>query len=179
MGVVSRVNDCDRFVHWKRVVLGRWWKPDKRNWEDGGSLTQEPVEPSKDILAGLGKGLRREATLTRAQVWWFVPFSMWVQLYPLRRVFQKPKVLRDGMGCSFYTHCSAGDKTGLWDTLRYWSLDYVTHYYTSFLLLNFMCFYANIQMHINFLCIHQIFMLELSPASTQCTHGVVVKLFCR
>ena len=26
-------------------------------------------------------------------------------------------------------------------------------------------------------CIHQICMLELSPASTQCTHGAAVKLF--
>jgi hypothetical protein len=27
-------------------------------------------------------------------------------------------------------------------------------------------------------CIHKKYMLELSHASTQCTHGAVVKLFC-
>jgi hypothetical protein len=40
-----------------------------------------------------------------------------------------------------------------------------------------MHFYENIQMPINLLCIHQIFMLELSPASTQCTHGAALSCF--
>ena len=46
-------------------------------------------------------------------------------------------------------------------------------------LLNFMRFYANVQTPTNPLCIHQIFMLELSLASTQFTHGAAIKLFCR
>jgi hypothetical protein len=34
-------------------------------------------------------------------------------------------------------------------------------------------------MPINPYCIHQIYMLELSPTSTQYTHGAIIKLFCR
>jgi hypothetical protein len=61
-----------------------------RRWRrlDGGSINRAPVEPFVDILAGLGKGWRHEATLTRAWVWWFILFSMWVCLYPLRRVLK-------------------------------------------------------------------------------------------
>jgi len=33
---------------------------------DGGSITRELINPFMDILAGLGKGWRREATLTLA-----------------------------------------------------------------------------------------------------------------
>ena len=45
---------------------------------------------------------------------------------------------------------------------------------------NAMCFSANIQMP-NKLPVHppNIYVLELSHASTKCTHGIVVKLFCR
>jgi hypothetical protein len=28
-----------------------------------------------------GKVGKHEATLTQAQVWWFIPISMWIQLY--------------------------------------------------------------------------------------------------
>jgi len=41
-------------------------------------------------------------------------------------------------------------------------------------------FSANIQMPDNFLFhLPNMYMLELSPTSTQCTHGATVKLFCR
>ena len=45
---------------------------------------------------------------------------------------------------------------------------------------NTMHFSANIQMP-NKLPVHppNIYVLELSPTSTKCTHGVAVKLFCR
>ena len=46
-------------------------------------------------------------------------------------------------------------------------------------IINAMFFSVNVQMPNNSLCIHQMYMLELSPASTQCTHTTAVKLFCR
>jgi hypothetical protein len=44
---------------------------------------------------------------------------------------------------------------------------------------NVICFSANVQMPNNTLASTKIYMLELSPASTKCTHGAAIKLFCR
>jgi hypothetical protein len=54
----------------------------------GGCFNWAPIEPFVDLLAGLGKGERCEATLSWARVWWFVTVSVWVYLYPLRRVLK-------------------------------------------------------------------------------------------
>jgi hypothetical protein len=47
MGATNQVTNCDRFV----IELARRWCQ-----LDGGSINWEPIEPSVDTLAGLGKG---------------------------------------------------------------------------------------------------------------------------
>ena len=150
-----------------------------------GTLTGHQSNLSSDIRAGLGKGWKTWGNpYSRTRVWWLVPLfhvSIVVHLY---RVW-KPEVLPDGTGCSFfYTHYSVEDDMAyLWWslTLLSWTLMLMFNYETwACHSLNEPCIFM--QMYKCLLIpLHppDIFVLELSPTSTQCTHGAAVKLFYR
>ena len=75
MGSTSQVTNCDRFIRetGKGVAsVGNVWDIDR-----GPSRTFR-----RTLGPDLGKVREREATLTTGPgIWWFIPFSVWVQLY--------------------------------------------------------------------------------------------------
>ena len=117
--ITHTTNGVGKLSNWLRLVCllnwqgwlepRRWWKSDPRNRENGGSLTRETIQTFHGHSGQIRKSLENvRQPLPIVWVWRFIPSSVWVQLYPLRRVFRKPEVLQDGTGCSFfYTYCSA------------------------------------------------------------------------
>jgi hypothetical protein len=118
------------------LALGRWWKSHPKNWKDGGSLTQETIR----TLHGHSGQIRKWLENVRQPL-----HSTGMVVHPILRVgivsctlctesFESLKSFGTGpIVLSSIPIEVLETRLVLWDALRYWSLNYVTHYYMSFL----------------------------------------------
>jgi hypothetical protein len=159
------------------LVPGRWWKSDPRNWEDGGSLTQETIRTFhghsgriRKMLENVRQPLPEHGYGGSSHSPCGYNCTLCAESFESLKSFEKEPIVLSSVPIVVL---EMGLVYGM-----YYNIDHLI------MLLIITChsfteLYANLQTPINPYCIHQIFMLELSLASTQYTHGAAVKLFYR